>query len=270
MLQNIAKEVDIAHPEFSLQAFEEGVALSTELWFQNGELIDLMTNHTIERKELMCDDIGPSGGCVGNITWFCGGCKACAVAKQLVPWANRVSYHGMLDLNAIVSRGRIYGLEFTPRFGYDATPTLLFELVRGGLGNFLEAFARGEVNRLDLKDGFAGGVRVTIPPWPSEKYDADEGVPIRGLTEKQISEAYWYNVKKDSEGNLVSAGAWGVIAIITAFSTDPGRAVAKPLDTLKALKLKNKQYRTDLHRVFVEDMRKLEALGIEINAYQEA
>lgn len=267
MLANIKQEVDIANPQFELQEFEEGVALSTELWFQHGELIEPLTNHTLERKELMCDDIGPSGGCVGNLTWFCQGCKACRVAKRLVPWAGEAGYHGMLDLNAIVAERRIYGLEFTPRFGYDAAPTLLWELVRGGLGPFLEAAARGQVDNLDLRDGFAGCVRVTIPPWPSEKYDADENVPIRGVEDE--SDWYWYNVKKDSDGNLLSAGAWGVIGLFTAYSTEPRVAVAKPLEPLRALKLKNKQFRTDLHNVFVEDLRKLEEMGVEINVSSE-
>jgi phosphoribosylamine--glycine ligase len=267
MLQNIAQETDIANPQFELQAFEEGVALSTELWFEHGELVEPLINHTLERKELMNDDVGPSGGCVGNLTWFCSGCKACRVARQLAPWAEREHYHGMLDLNAIVARRRIYGLEFTPRFGYDATPTLLFELVRGGLGTFLESFARGQVGGLNLREGFAGAVRVTIPPWPSEKYDADENVPIRGLGEDEIRSAYWYNVKKDSDGNFVSAGAWGVIGLITARGSDPRGVMARPLDTLRSLKLKNKQFRTDLHKVFAKDLEKLEELGVEINVY---
>src|SRR5262249_21065928 len=181
--------------------------------------------------------------------------------------ARRENYHGMLDLNAIIAKRHIYGLEFTPRFGYDAAPTLFWELVQGGLGGFFDAFARGQVRRLDLRDGFAGAVRVTIPPWPTEKYDADENVPIRGLTHEEEAGLYWYNVKKDSDGHLVSAGAWGVIALVTAFSTDAGRAVAKPLDTLHSLKLKSKQYRTDLHKVFVQDMEKLEEMGVEINSY---
>lgn len=267
MLENIQQAVDIADPQFELQAFEEGVALSTELWFSHGQLIEPLTNHTLERKELLNDDIGPSGGCVGNVTYFCQGCKACDLARQLRGWAEVNQYHGMLDLNAIVTARRIYGLEFTPRFGYDATPTLLYELVRGGVGPFLEAAARGQIDELDLRDGFAGAVRVSIPPWPSEKYTAEENVPIRGLVDEHAP--YWYNVKKDSTGHLVTAGAWGIIGLFTAHSVDARSAVAKPLDVIHELKLKNKQYRTDLHKVFVDDMEKLQTLGVNINVYQE-
>ena len=271
MLSNIHDEADIAEPQFELQSFESGVALSTELWFQNGELIEPLVNHTLERKELMNDDVGPSGGCSGNLTWFCAGCKACRVARQLVSWALSERYHGMLDLNVIVSRRRIYGLEFTPRFGYDAAPTLLFELVRGGVGAFLETVARGQVDRLDLRDGFAGGIRLTVPPYPTEiihntiNCEAEENVPIRGIDDDR--DIYWYDVKKDSEGNLVTSGAYGVIGVFSAHSADPRHAVAKPLEPLRALKLKNKQFRTDLHNVFVNDLEKLETIGVELNVY---
>lgn len=266
-LSNIQKDTDIGKPEFELQAFEKGVAFSTELWFQHGELVDPLTNHTLERKELMNDDIGPTGGCTGNITWFCQGCKACEVAKRLVPWCKSQGYHGCLDLNTIVSQRRIYGLEFTPRFGYDATPTLLFELVRGGLGMFFATFARGAVSSLDLRDGFAGAVRVSIPPWPSEKHKAEENIPIRGWSERDQRDAYWYNVKKDSAGNLVTAGAWGIVGLVTAHSSDPRAALSKPLRSFEELKLKNKQYRTDLHKVFVDDLEKLEQAGVSVNVY---
>jgi hypothetical protein len=113
MLTNIEQDVDINDPQFELQAFEKGIALSTELWFQNGEFIAPLTNHTLERKELMNDNLGPSGGCLGNVVWLCDGCYACDVAKQLIPWCERIRYHGMLDLNVIVADDAIYGLEFS-------------------------------------------------------------------------------------------------------------------------------------------------------------
>ena len=267
MLNNISHDVDIAHPQFELQAFEKGIAFSTELWFQNGDFIEPLTNHTLERKELMNGDIGPSGGCLGNIVWFCGGCKVCETAKQLIDWARREHYHGMLDLNVIVTpKGRVFGLEFTPRFGYDASPTLFWELIRGGLGTFFESAARGRVSMLDLREGFAGAVRVTIPPWPTEKYTAEEGVPIRGLEPKTLDDnTYWYNVKRDDDGNFCTAGAWGIVALLTSHITNPERAIAKAQDFVKDIRLKNKQYRTDLGKQFVKDLETLEAAGVEIN-----
>jgi phosphoribosylamine---glycine ligase len=264
MLTNINKDVDIADPQFELQAFEKGVAYSTELWFQYGELVEPLTNHTLERKELMNDDIGPSGGCLGNLTWFCSGCNICQQAKQLTQWARKVGYHGMLDLNTIVTKdGRVFGLEFTSRFGYDASPTLFWELVKGSLGTFFADVSRGQLRSLDLREGFAGAVRVTIAPWPTERHTAEENVPIRGVEDED--HLYWYNVKRNDSG-LATAGAWGIVCLFTARSSNPVRAVQAPLERCKELRLKSKQYRTDLHKRFMEDLEALEAAGVEVNA----
>lgn len=271
MLDNISHEVDIAQPQFELQAFEKGIAISTELWFQNGEFIEPLTNHTLERKELMNEDIGPSGGCLGNIVWFCKGCKICSITKQLVGWARQKRYHGMLDLNVIVTpRGHVYGLEFTPRFGYDASPTLFWELVKDDLGTFFGAAASGRISSVDLRDGFAGALRITIPPWPTEKHTAEEGVPIRGISTKTLDQGvYWYNVKQDDDGNFCTAGAWGIVALFTGRSSNPRAAVDKPLEIVRGVRLKNKQYRTDLGKQFVKDLETLEQAGVELNVGTE-
>jgi phosphoribosylamine-glycine ligase len=260
MLENVSKESDIAKPQFELQSFAKGVALSTELWFQNGEYIAPLTNHTLERKELMNDDVGPSGGCVGNVVWLCDGCPVCEAAKCLVPWCEAHRYHGPLDLNAIVAKDSIYGLEFTPRFGYDATPTFLWELVRGDLGDFFSHVARGDLRDIDVAtDTFGAALRVTIPPWPSEKHTAEENVPIRGIdTERNwFNNTYLYNVKADDEGNLVSAGAWGILVLLTHHATTVSGSFRPLVERAGELKIKNKQFRTDLAERFKQDLSEL-------------
>jgi phosphoribosylamine-glycine ligase len=160
----------------------------------------------------------------------------------------------------------VYGLEFTPRFGYDASPTLFFELIQNDLGSFFEAAARGRIAKLDLREGFAGALRVTIPPWPTERYHAEENVPLRGIDEKTMERSlYLYNVKRDDNNNLCTAGAWGIVGLFTSHSSNPERALAWPLDACKELRLKNKQYRTDLGKQFVKDIEELEALSVDVN-----
>jgi hypothetical protein len=44
--------------------------------------------------------------------------------------------------------------------------------------------------------------------------------------------------------------------------------MAEPLRQLRGLKLKNKQFRTDLHKIFVKDLEKLEELGVANYASQ--
>lgn len=263
LLESVELEVDISDPQFELQAFEKGIAMSTELWFQNGELIDPLTNHTLERKEVMNDDIGPSGGCAGNVVWVCDGCAVCDVAKRLVPWCEAQRYHGMLDLNAIVTKDVVYGLEFTPRFGYDAAPTFLWELLRSDLGDFMRDLARGTLRDVDVSgDVIAGALKVSIPPWPTERHIAEENVPIRGLANGWEDETYLYNVKWDKDNQLVSAGAWGILMLLTHRAGTISGAMRQPLTRAKDLKIKNKQFRTDLAERFKEDLDVLESNNI--------
>jgi uncharacterized membrane protein (DUF2068 family) len=69
---------------------------------------------------------------------------------------------------------------------------------------------------------------------------------------------------------LCTAGAWGIVALFTSHSSDPKRAVDKPLDVVKELRLKNKQYRTDLAKQFSKDLDLLSEAGIELNVMTEA
>jgi phosphoribosylamine---glycine ligase len=254
LLSGIQSEIDIGSPEFELQAFVEGIAISTEVWYDSGALIDPLTNHTIERKEFMNENLGASGGCTGNITWFCDGCPVCAVVKRLSPWMERQRYTGMLDLNCIVADDAVYGLEFTPRFGFDAGPTLLWELVNGDISKFLYDCAVGGFRDLDLEQAkLAAGLKVSIPPWPSEKYHADADIPIRGLHDKWERHTYLYNVKANEVG-LCTAGAWGIALLFTGHAGTVRGAFAGPYEWADNLRLKNKQYRTDLVKQFQEDL----------------
>lgn len=258
LLTNVQQEVSIVEPQFELQEFIKGVALSTELWFDNGGLLPL-TNHTLERKELMNGNIGPSGGCTGNLVWFCDGCDVCDVARKLIPWCRKQQYHGMIDLNCIIAEDQCYGLEFTPRFGYDASPTLLWTLINESLSKFIADVARGQLSHIDLRSGFGGGVRVTIPPWPSEKFHADENIPIRGLGRGWQDKTYLYNVKQNQSG-LCSAGAWGILLLFNDRGRSPESALAEPLADAEKVRVKNKQFRTDLADQFNKDLRRLGAV----------
>jgi phosphoribosylamine---glycine ligase len=264
LLEATKKDVDIQDPEFVLQEFVEGIALSTELWFQNGELIEPLTNHTLERKEAMNGNLGETGGCSGNTVWICEDeeCSVCLEVSKLVPFFKREGYNGMVDLNCLVAKDGTYGLEFTPRFGFDATPTFLWETVNEDLGKFLADAARGQLAKLDLDEGYGSGLRVSISPWPNEKYHAEENIPIRGL-KADAPHTYFYNVKESPKG-LCTSGAWGIICLFTGRGALVADSFKNPMEQAEKLRLKGKQYRTDLVQSFNEDLAKLNSLLAEV------
>jgi phosphoribosylamine-glycine ligase len=255
--------------ELTIQEFIPGVALSTEGWFDGDNWIAGMFNHTIERKQFLNEDLGPSGGCTGNLVWACG--EDALVEKLLTPltlFLRSHRYKGAIDVNAVINEEDAYALEFTPRFGYDAFPTLLTSLSNFDFGVFLDRLARGYGNTETLREGFGAGVRLSIPPWPSEKYHADEHVAIRGFSKASEEWFYPMDVQLDEEGELESSGGYGILGVVNWFGDSVHTAFEGAYRILNKLRIPGKQYRTDLAEVCEKDFRKLQRMfeGELVNA----
>jgi phosphoribosylamine---glycine ligase len=254
-------EIAPGKPEFILQEFIEGTEISTEGWF-NGREFMTPFNHTIERKQLMNDGLGPSGGCAGNLVWLAKETNH-VIEEGLAKMASILrdhEYMGPIDLNTVVNNQGVWGLEFTPRFGYDALPALL-ELVQGEIGGTIAAIARGEYpTTLPLENRFASGLRISIPPYPSEHFHSDEGIPIRGLTRDDRSHLYFFDVKLDDKTRLVSTHAYGAVVTVTGVGDSIMDAMAGPMEIAKRAKIPQKQYRTDLTKLFITEWAKFDQL----------
>ena len=237
--------------QYILQDFVEGVEVSTEIYLnQNGYYAQ---NHTLELKRLMNDDIGPNTGCAGSLCWmppkenpiFEKGLRKCIEPLQ------EMGYSGPIDLNTIISSdGQAWALEFTSRFGYDAT-CLLTKLLPIGFGDFLYAVAANEtMPSLIPKNAFCSSVRVSVPPYPCEGLPdkfIKEGIPIQGLKEENLQDWFVYDVRKRGESDeLETAGLCGWVgspmgvgeSIPTSFDATEAR--------LKQVRIPNEMYRTDV------------------------
>lgn len=243
-------------PDFELQQFVKGLEISSEIWFDGIDWVP-PANHTFEKKQLMNDDIGPSSGCAGNVVWACTQtyCRICEEGvKQFIPMLRQQGYRGPIDLNTIVNAEGVWGLEWTPRFGFDAFPALM-EMMTEPLGETLEKYARGERQvKFPLREkGFGAALRVTIPPYPFDRKSetlAPKGIAIRELVRADRNHAYFYNVLLDDEGKLRSSGAFGAIAAFTGFGDTVFDAMGKCEEIAKRVDLKEKQFRTDLGERF--------------------
>lgn len=247
--------------DFILQEFVEGSIISSEYWVGANGFIEPI-NHTVEAKKFMNDDIGPSTGCSGNLVWF--GEESTELARLLRHTEIALMQEGFLgpiDINCIVNEKGIYGLEWTPRFGLDAMPSLLAAL-GCDIGEVISDAVQGVKTQMDFRSAFSGGIRITIPPYPiepesiksMEKLAPNKGIPIRGL-EGPDCEVYFYEVKLDDE-LLVHSSGTGVIACVSSTSDDSESCFDFPLDVLNEAKIPDKQYRTDLGSVLPEMHRK--------------
>ncbi len=236
--------------EFILQDFVEGVEVSTEVYInQTGYYAQ---NHTLELKRLMDGDLGPNTGCSGSLCWmakdtnpiFEKGLKKCIEPLQ------EMGYVGPVDLNTIITAdGQCSALEFTPRFGYDAT-ALLTRLLPVGFGDFLYAIASGQgVPDLTPHHPFCASVRLSVPPYPCEGLPdkfVKEGVPIEGLSEKDFPECFVYDVQRHGETDeLETAGLCGWVLSPLKVGETIGQSFQQVYDFLKNIRVPNAQYRTD-------------------------
>lgn len=247
--------------QFILQEVVNGTEVSTEAWFNGRDFY--LINGTIEEKKFMNDRHGPNTGCAGNLVWIYE--NEPAVFKQglglMREWLNEYKFRGMIDLNTIVSESKVYGLEWTPRFGYDAAPTL-FSIINSDLGEFLHQIASGDVPSLMFKNKFAASVRLSIPPYPGEfKGKHPQGIVISGLSEDDIiKDCYLYDTMLEKD-ELVSAGISGFLCCPIGTGTSVCEAFDVVCEKIKHIKVPDLQYRTDIKKCCEERYKVLELQG---------
>lgn len=248
---------------FLLQEFIKGIEVSVEGWFNGQEFYCL--NVTLEEKKFMNDNIGPNTGCSGNLVFAISPetkvyTEGLARAKDALA---ATGYRGMVDLNTIATEDKLYGLEWTPRFGYDASATL-YSMYGGDFGELLKRVATGGIPEQRLKAEYGAAARISIPPYPTEYRSPKlKGIPVKGLdknVDEDIRTTYLYDVMQNGNG-LVCAGVNGLIAVPMATANDPVLAFDRLEAKLHKLRVPDMQYRTDLKSSILKRLYELRRMG---------
>ena len=238
---------------FILQEFVSGVELGVEAFF-NGEDFYLISG-TMEEKKFMNDNKGPNTGCSGNLIFAMRGDEriykeGLLKAKSFLQAAG---FKGIIDLNTIITKDKIYGLEWTPRFGYLCCPTIAV-MYGAGYGELLSDIASGKTPHLGWDHAFGAGTTITIPPYPTEiRIPKAKGIPIDGIDPEdieQLRETYLYDAMRapGGKGGLITSGNLGYIGAVLAGGASIEAAFAKVDQRLKGIQIPNCQYRTDLEK----------------------
>jgi len=249
MLEFYSKDI---HEEFELQEKVQGIEISTELWFNGKDVLNV--NHTMEEKALMEGGKGPKTGCMGSVVWI--GNEKSRIYKEslgkLIPLLKKIKYKGPLDINAIVNKDHFWGLEFTARFGYDAI-FILLEMMKNKINDLLYSTATGTYIPVKFKANIGIGIDLAIPPYPLA--DCDPGLYkdtlIQGLNKHNLKHVWTYDVYKKKERYLAS-GNGGDIGTVTARGDDiqgfsPLRdAKRRAMRTINNLVIPDVMYRTDI------------------------
>jgi phosphoribosylamine-glycine ligase len=249
---------------FILQEFVEGVEISTEAYFDGTNFY--LHNHTLEEKKFMDGGHGPNTGCAGNLIWATNGPNRIFThgLGRMVGWLREAGYCGMVDLNTIATPLHLYGLEFTPRFGYDASPSL-FALMDSPLYEFLYEIATGPASRdisPELSGRWAASVRFSIPPYPTEiEGQHPEEVSIKGIAlEDAWRNCYLWDAQM-TENGLATVGINGFICAPIGVGHSPEGAWQALERLTKKITIPNAQRRGDLESCTLKRLTSLKELG---------
>jgi len=263
---------DSHHAPFLLQEVVEGTEISTEGYF-DGTYFHFL-NHTLEEKKFMSGSFGPNTGCAGNLVWVIDRPNRLAEEiLKLIPFLKESGYRGMIDLNTIVNESHAYGLEFTPRFGYDASASI-FSLIDGDLGQFfydiVTAPDEGWIDQNPvppLRAKWAASERLTMPPYPLEDADFPRGLALKGIdVEGAWRSCYLWDAMVDKrhdtgEDGLVSIGINGIVCCPIAAAHTPEGAWQGLERISKGIKFPNLQCRDDLEDSTLKRLKEVRDMG---------
>ena len=224
--------------EYILQKKVEGILLSTECWYNGKEF--KACNHTIEDKNFLTGDLGLAVGSMNNTVWMANG-KIAKLVRNTKDFLDKAGYIGAIDANCIVSGDKIYFLEWSMRFGYDAIFALM-ALMKKPLNIFLQ-------NNFDVpfRRGFASTIRISIPPYPYSTKDLlsihAKNIAIDRLPKDFYPVDIWLN-PEDKEFEV--AGTDGIVGVLSAYGSTIKESVRLLYKNVKKIEISAPlQYRTD-------------------------
>ena len=268
------QEQGILKGDFLLQEFVEGVEISTEVWFSRGKPLS-RPNGTMEVKKFMAGNLGPATGCESSVVWPYSSLDTPIVEQtiaKIYPILEQMGYTGPLDINAIVSEGTAYFLEFTPRFGYSALYALI-ELLPYDLGEFLGDVAYGEATEIAMDDAFAMALTLSVPPYPlasgkpetKSAFDVTRGRAVVGL---DLDHFFPYDLYAEGD-DLFTGGMLGLLGYLTAIGSSLDDVNDNVYADAKEVQAPDLQYRIDGIDRVREDLPELESMGFEVPDFME-
>ena len=237
---------------FLLQEFIQGTEVSTDGWF-NGTTFCAVA-HTLEEKKFLSGGIGPNTGCSGNLVWMPPGPNPLFERglQRAADGLKRNGFVGPIDLNTIVTEGEVYGLEWTPRFGYEGTCNVM-ALMSTDFGAFLHQVATGsDVAPVIPKSQFAATIRVTVPPYPTQLKNASKfaGIPVEGIDLQHLDRFFLSDVrvKEGTEDELETGGVDGLIGSPIGLDDTIHGAFAECQAMVDNLRIPDMQFRNDIEK----------------------
>ena len=237
---------------FILQEKIKGIEVSVEGWFNGDSFV--FWDATLERKKISAGDIGRNCGCAGDVVWRLQGTERVITEGlfKVEPLLKHIGIPCMIDLNQIVNNKGLWAIEWTPRFGYNASLTL-FSLLQEKLGDVFARLASRQFIDMQVPfEVFGSSVRIG-----RDIIKAD--IPIR-FPEDKIDNIWLWDAKMTPQG-METAGSGEEIMTVTGQGKTIQESVANCYGLVKQVVMPDADYRVDIGQKALDDYNNLQQLG---------
>lgn len=254
------------HPgerDFILQESVDGIETSTDGWFDGLKFVPPFDG-TFEDKKFLEGGLGPRTGCEACTVWMFSPQSPLPreTVQRIEPLLAASGYVGPVDLNGMVGRDRVTGLEWTARLGFDASQAWCRFVDPATLGEQLWEFAARGLRTWQVKPGVAYTLRVTLPPYPEgtpPELKKTQGWP---LDKKWASgEPFEAEDVMVGEDGPVAAGASGLTGVISQFGSTLKPLMASAKKLAEDLITPQQQYRVNPLTRAEDDWAALKQMG---------
>jgi phosphoribosylamine--glycine ligase len=251
---------------FLLMERIDGVEMGVGAYF-NGERFLRPACLDWEHKRFFPGDLGELTGEMGTVvTYERSQYFFERTLKLLEPLLRRNRHHGYVNLNTIINDRGVWPLELTCRFGYPGF-SVLSPLQEIPWSELLTAMCLRSSVEFSYRRGFCVGIVMTVPPFPYEKSQvgAVTGLPVLisdDVDKRGRSHLHYYELA-ESDGQLVTAGAYGWAMVVTGTGADIAIARHNANALASRVLIPNLRYRRDIgERLLDGEFARIEAWGM--------